>query len=393
MANDLTANTQWSNRPADERFWNLESMRNRAGRYQREAVIKTIPVKDFAIAPNGAELQIVGKNSGKTANFTHWSFGQFCQMLTCPPSFLRTISPNLASNCLMERLAGVDEKLTTMALYNVNGDVNARAFTSEGYGRVWNVDVIDRLIPLAGSGWRIPPARPCGCVNEATRIATEADVLENRMSGLGINVGDTIAPAGLYQSDKDMFAFMVNEKYPIDNDGGSPLYRGFYLTNSEVGAKSVWLTTFLYNSICGNHIAWGVSCVQVNRVIHRGDLTLDRTFKMINTFLGQYSQASAKETADAIRVAKTHELGKDKKEVTEFLYTKDIATYNDLEAAFDTAVEHPEDGGAPTTAWGMASGLTRISQNKIYTEERVELDKAAGKILALVGATVSPIAI
>ena len=386
MSNLMQASSQWANRPSDERFWNLESMRNRAGKWQREAVIKDVKMADFAVQPSDGEVQLVGKNSGRTANFTHWSFGQFCQLLACPPSFLRTISPKLASDCLTERLAGVDKDLDTKVLYNANGTVNARAFTGTGYGRVWNVDVIDRLIPLAAQGWRGAPARPCGCSNELTRIATEADVLENKMPGLGINVGDIIAPAGFYQSDKDMFAFMVNEKYPIDNDGGSPLYRGFFITNSEVGAKSVWLTTFLYNSICGNHICWGASCVQVNRVIHRGEMTLDRTFKMINQFLCNYSQASAAETSSKIRIAKTHELGKDKKEVTEFLYTKDIATYADLEAAFDTAEQHPEDGGAPTTAWGMAGGLTRLSQTKSYTEDRVELDTAAGKILELVGA-------
>lgn len=377
------ANAQWNNRPADQRFWNLESLRNEAGRYQREAVIKTIALKDFAVVPEGNELSLV--TSDTKANFTHWSFGQFCQMLQCPPSFLRTLTPKLASDCIMERISHVEPEDNTMTLFNVNGTTNARAFTRDTYGRVWDVDVVDRLIPLQGKGWRVPPARPCGCAGEQTRVATAQDVLDNVMDGIGIKEGDIIAPAGIYRGDKDMFVFNVNEKFPISNGGDKPLYRGFFLTNSEVGSKSVWLTTFLYSSTCSNHICWGVSTVNVNRVIHRGKMTLDRTFHMIEQFLGQYSEASASETEQKIRTAKTHELGKNKKEVTEFLYTKDIATYADLEAAWALSEAHPEDGGVPTSAWGMASGLTRLSQTKLYTDARVEMDVAAGKILELVG--------
>ena len=46
-----------------------------------------------------------------------------------------------------------------------------------------------------------------------------------------------IAPAGIYASDHDMFAFLVNEEYRIDDGSDGGLARGFFVQNSEVGPR------------------------------------------------------------------------------------------------------------------------------------------------------------
>jgi len=53
------------------------------------------------------------------------------------------------------------------------------------------------------------------------------------------------------------------------------------------------------------------------------------------------------------------------------------------ENAYVLALRHAEDHNTePNTAWGYAAGLTRLSQGA-FTDKRVEIDRAAGKVLEL----------
>jgi hypothetical protein len=83
--------------------------------------------------------------------------------------------------------------------------------------------VTERLSELPETGWRVPPARLAQGDDRQARPATASDVLDDREGGggLSINLGDMIAPAGLYASDRDMFVFMVNEKNPIEDGRGN----------------------------------------------------------------------------------------------------------------------------------------------------------------------------
>ena len=50
---------------------------------------------------------------------------------------------------------------------------------------------------------------------------------------------------------------------------------------------------------------------------------------------------------------------------------------------FELAEEHNDTDGDPYTAWGFANGLTRLSQCTPFADERVQLDRYAGRVLAL----------
>ena len=60
----------------------------------------------------------------------------------------------------------------------------------------------------------------------------------------------------LYGSDRDVFIFLVDPDNPIEH-GEDTLFRGFYTWNSEVGAATFGLATFLYRFVCDNRIIWG----------------------------------------------------------------------------------------------------------------------------------------
>jgi uncharacterized protein DUF932 len=155
-------------------------------------------------------------------------------------------------------------------LFHQGDGLVVRAFTSDRYSRIWNYEVLDRLIPLQEYGWRVPPARPARRSQAGIRIATKADVLDGNKFGLSIKQGDAIAPAGLYASDHDMFVFMVNERNRVKDGTSNGLAKGFFVENSEVGAASLSLTTFFYRVVCGNHIVWGATDVSELRIRHVG---------------------------------------------------------------------------------------------------------------------------
>ena len=57
-----------------------------------------------------------------------------------------------------------------------------------------------------------------------------------------------------------------------------------------------------------------------------------------------------------------------------------------LEKAYDYAVIQSDEAHnefSPRSTWGMAQGITAMSQTEDYAEKRVELDRSAGKVLSM----------
>lgn len=387
MSNLYAASSQWSSRPADERFESLESMLA-FSRYHREtAREKSFKLNELRVMPQAGNMVLVGPEGG-TARLTHYCFGQLSARVGAPAGYLRNLPIGLAAANLECGLRLQDNDTIGVGLFHKNGENVVRAVTSEKYTRIWNADIIERLISLKEMGWRVPPARPAYEGQPGSRRATEADVLPGAAWDLSVKVGDWIAPAGLYASDHDMFAFMVDENARINDGSGEGLARGFFVSNSEVGAASLKLTRFMYRRVCGNHIVWGAKNVSELKIVHRG--AADGRFQReVVAELRKYSNESASEDEQRIVAAKRCILGTTKDEVLDMLFGKRIASRKVLELAYSVAeMEEAEHAaGSPRSAWGYANGLTRLSQTDsgaMYADDRMELDRAAGKVLDLV---------
>lgn len=384
----MKASQQWSTRPADERYWTLSEMREKAARYKAEGRIASVDARSLRLKAIDDTSLVLNGSTGTEANLTHYSFGQLCGLVGAPSGYLRSLPAPLTADCLNNGIQTrqVDDK-KTIILFNKNGDLKARCFTSEHYERIWNCDILDRLIPLENDGWRTPPARPATKDAPNARIATKDDLFAWSKNGSGLQVkeGDVIAPAGLYMSDRDMFCFLVNDKNPIDNGGGAPMYRGFFIEASEVGAASQKITTFLFNSVCGNHIVWGAKQVNELRVIHKGSDASTKAWRSLQVTMTKYADESASDFDAKIKAAKVFELGKTKEDVIDLLFGKRISSRGILADAFDTADAFRKDSGnaAPNTAWGMVNGMTRLSQESNHMDARADIDNAAGKILEM----------
>lgn len=395
------ASYQWANRPDDERFESLDSMLNATRAYAQNAVATTVPVGALRVEADAGDIKLVGKQN-IPAKLTHYSFGQLASLIGAPAKYLRTLPATLATQNLNHGLkargeadgsAATDSGDKLQLLFHKNGSLVTRAITGECYDRVWNHELVSRIITdLVPEGWRAPPARPARENQKGTRVATAADILPNQGDfGLAIKEGDLIAPAGLYASDHDMFAFLVNMGSVVE-DGGKLLNQGLFLQNSEVGDCGLKLKKFIMDHVCGNHIVWGVSEVNEINIRHvKG--TEVKQGESLRKFVAKWSMLLTSETSadkiqSDIRKARAFEIAATKDEVLDALFKfakghgLDRLSRKTLSAGYDLAEKSPRYG-APTTVWGMVNGLTELSQTTGYTDDRTAMDVQAGRLMEI----------
>lgn len=398
MANLYEASYQWANRPDDERFASLQEMYNATKGYADTSILGRAALKSLRVEANNGDLLLVGEKK-IPAKLTHYAFGQLARYSKAPAEYLRKLPATLAAQNINYGIKtegdarAADDQLRL--LFHKNGSLVTRAITSDSYDRVWNHEIVARIMStLTPNGWRVPPARPARLGQKGTRVATEADILPNQKDfGLSVKVGDTIAPAGLYASDHDMFAFLVNQSDPVW-DGGKFLNRGVFIQNSEVGDCSLRFKLFTYDNVCGNHIVWGVGKVAEIAIRHikggdevRGK-TLQNAIKKWN--LMTRSLPTPSEIEANIKAAKSKEIAATKDEVLDavFKFAKvkglNALSRDTIEQGYALTERTPRYG-APTTVWGMVNGITEMSQTIAagHTDKRTEIDVQAGRLMEM----------
>lgn len=377
MSRLMDAHKQWAHRPADERFWTLDEMLDACQHYKDTAV--DADVSGITLGADSQDIWM--EHSGQQAKLSNWAFEQLAARVKAPAGYLQTLPAPIAAIALQHGLSernasGKSDKV----LIHQNGGCIARAFLSDDYSRIWNADVLRYIQDRTQDGWQVPPAMPSGHYGQRTRKATEDDVLRCRANGWGIQVGDTIAPAGLYASDHDMFVFMVNESVRIEDGSPEGLGRGFFVYNSEVGGGAFKLTAFMYRFVCGNHIVWGAQHVNEMRIVHRGRAN-QRFGSQLRAELRQYAHLTSAADQQRILTAKNTILGASRVETIETLFDKIKAPRKVLEDAYDAAEAFDGDYANPRSVWGMAQGVTRVSQRTPFADKRMELDRTASRIL------------
>lgn len=387
--NIYTASHQWANRPADERYWNLEEMlaaaRIRKAESQEKLGVQLSACRAMADPRDGRGLLMTGPNGGAVA-MSHFGFSQVVTRIGHnggAAEYLRSLPADLAAQCLNHGF----EKATGHANFLLNrpaaGGVGiVRSCLSDSYVRLWDVDAYPWLINLTQRGWRVPPARPAGIPGERTRVATAADVLPGKNSRLSIREGDTIAPGGVYASDRDSFVFLVNQERAIEVNGFCG-FRALMASNSEVGTGAVRIDAVLYDTVCGNHILWGAKLLGSWRANHTGLSMASRVRRATMDASRQLADASADTEARVIRAAQAKVIASEKKEVIQMVYNAASGAFTMAEAedSWKLAEQWADVHGAPNTVWGFTSGMTRLSQSLPYASGRNRIDAAAGKLL------------
>lgn len=380
----MKAHNQWRIRPKDERFKTVSDLHESCTTYRNLSVGAEIPFEKLHVEPvyldhETSDLNLIGP-SGKMAKLTHWSMGQLCTQASAPAAYLRTLPADLAARNINHGLAQrPDRNKTSQLLFGKSfaseTSLTLRAAVSESYSRIWNNDVTKRIKDLQdhNPNWVNPMAY---------------EIKSPGKNGGWPEMTGAMVPSGLYASDHDMFAFLVDESKTFD---GSPegIKRGFFVWNSEVGAKSFGIMTFLYDQVCGNNIVWGAKNVLEMKIRHVGNADM-KAFHQLSYDLKRYSESSTGEIETTIKRARMRVLGQNPAEILDSVFQlstkikEPLLTRSRLQDAISLAEVREERYGDPRSLWAIVGGLTEASQFIPHADERNKIDKAAGKLLSTI---------
>jgi len=381
------ASNQWANRPVDETFWDIDDALVEAQNIKRSAALATSNYSSLRFESDGDALKLLGENN-KEAIPTYSATGQLCQRARVPHSLIARQPAELAATNLNWGLREYrDEEDEASLLFHNNGQLVLRAATSKWYERLWNADFLACLADNLNGTWRTPPAYPSPARMDDPRIRfATAEDLEGIEGLTRVKVGDKIAPAGVYMSDKDLFVFVIS-KNTINGPSG-PLNRFAFFFNNEIGTGSWGVTCGYFDVICGNHIVWGASGVREMKVRHVGENSITKGIQKMKVTLNEYEDGSAMDDELKLKRAATYEIAATKDDVLNavFAFGKKVRipelSMKRIEAAYDRA-EQVDRYGSPRTAWALSSGLTELSQESPYADERNAIDRAAGRVLEI----------
>jgi Domain of unknown function (DUF932) len=356
----MQAHNQWASRPDDERFTSLIEMQLHFAKVRSESKALTVSTRRLQAQPrpteSGKGIDIVGPN-GHGYEPTHWAFGQLAGLAGAPGGYLRTLPPEMACDCLNYGLQYTRDIEEIGVLLQKNGSQTLRAATGPKYGRIWNNDVVDSLVNRFGDGitgqWKVP-------------------------GEFGQDVVVTKANTTLYASDRDFFVFLADERnrvtIPNRRDGkDGDLARGFFVWNSEVGAATFGVASFLFDFVCCNRMIWGAAEFNEIRIRHTVSAP-DRFLEEITPALKRYSESSTASVTTAIEDARKDRLN----DVDEFLAKR----FGKGMVASINKVHEIEEGRPIETRWDAVVGATARAKAIEYQDARVELERAAGSLLS-----------
>lgn len=363
MSTLMQASRQWATRPEDERFTSLDELLAHT-RHQRE-ISKglVLPSRALQARPleddNERKSLVVCGPDGAPAVPTHWAFGQLANRVGAPASYLRTLPADIAADALNYGI--FHRPVEDMgALVRKNGGIELAAVTGPNYGRIWNADVVAALRDRFGDG-------VTGQFTVPGEFGKQLDQV-------------TKANTTLFAGERDMFVFLADEHNRIEvpnrrNGQAGEMARGFFVWNSEVGSKTLGIATFLFDYVCCNRIVWGAEGYQEITVRHTISAP-DRFVEEVAPAIESYANKSTASITQAIEAARDARIAPDK--VDEFLrqrFTKGQA--EGIKAAHMAEEDRPIE-----TLWDVTVGATAYAKGIKYQEDRVDIERKAGRIMA-----------
>ena len=183
---------------------------------------------------------------------------------------------------------------------------------------------------------------------------------------------------GLYAGEQDMFAFLIDPTgwCEIEGEAFAP---GFFVWNSEVGKRSVGISTFWFQAVCRNHIVWDATdVVEVTRN-HTGKVgeALSEIRRAVEQLVEKRDQRRDGFVL-VIRKAMSEKLGDDTDEVLKVL--SEVGIGKTLAKA---ALESGRVQGR-FTVFSVVDALTRMAGEFTNAGDRLQADQQAAKLLNLV---------
>jgi len=213
--------SEWFSRPDDERYLSLTGLyaavRARADRATARTV-ETRALRIEASRDNAERLTLAVPGRDEPVAPTHWSYGQLCSLVGAPASYMRQLPAPLAGINLQHGLLSHRAELVK-TLEADDGRVELRAVTGPDYGRIWDHELVEAVMRIAGNGtgdtrWKVPGLLDWASMTHNPFVEVTKDTTT------------------LYASDRDVFLFLVDDAHPIEAGrlpNGDPdlFFRGF----------------------------------------------------------------------------------------------------------------------------------------------------------------------
>lgn len=367
-----TVSAQWATRPDDQKFLSLSELKAQTAAWRQASSTKEVVPKQFVLKHdpfNASALNL--EVDGSMASMTHFGFQQLCWAAKTPADYMRRLPPALAAVNMNYGLKAAQQK--ALSAYVMDGDETMlRGITSPSYGRIFDEDVVEAVMKIAGDGtgdtrWKVP-----GCIEWGSA------------HGVSYNpqVDITKQNTTLYASDRDIFLFLVDDMNPIEVgllDDGSPdlMFRGFYVWNSEVGQRTFGVATMYLRGVCQNRNLWGVEGFSETVFKHTAGAP-DKFVQMAAPALESFTEGSTTKVVAGVKAAKAAKVSVTDEERIEFL-----AKFGFSEKQAKTLIDRSvaEEGHPPETIWDHAQAISAQARLEPLQEKRLAMEQVAGKVL------------
>lgn len=367
-----TVSAQWASRPDDQKFLDLSSLKAQVGAWRaasgtKEIVPKQLVLKHDAKNPEALTLEV----DGMPAAMTHFGFQQLAWAAKTPADYMRRLPPALAAVNVNYGLKAAQQK--ALSAYVMAGEsATLRGITSPTYGRIYDEDVVDAVMKIAGNGtsdtrWKVP-----GCIDWRSAHGVSYNPM----------VDITKENTTLYASDRDIFLFLVDDMNPIEVGklpSGDPdlMFRGFYVWNSEVGQRTFGVATMYLRGVCQNRNLFGVE--QFNETVFKHTSGAPEKFlTMAAPALQSFTEGSTTKLVEGVKAAKAAKVSNTDEERVEFL-AKFGFSEKQAQALIYRSVA--EEGRSPVSVWDHAQAISAQARQEPLQEKRLAMEQVAGKML------------
>ena len=366
-ARDGNVSRQWMSRPDDQRFLSLDTLAEHVNNRSASAVQKIVDVKNIVIEASFSDPEKLTLNhEGVNLSPTNWSFGQLSSLANSPAGYLRKLPASIAAINLQYGLQSLRSE--NAKLYYSDDELYAATGTE--YGRVHDIELVHAVQKIAGSGtgetrWKIP------------------GVMDWSTSKHNPFVNPTKDTTTLYASDRDVFMFLVDDTHPIEigklpNGDPDLIFRGFYVWNSEVGSKTLGISTFMLRGVCQNRNIWGQEDKH-SLIIRHSKNAPNRFAQEAEPALLDYSTQSSTGILYNINQARSAVVASNDDERTNYLKTNG---FNAKQAQHIINTVIKEEDVKPKSVWDFVQGITAVARDLKHTDERIQLEMLAGKMMS-----------
>lgn len=363
--------SQWSSRPDDQRFLSLDDLHDAVKARADTSRADVIDLSKVRMdVGDGSDMRF--QDDHGMVEFENWSFGQTCKLLSqpgkpIPAGYLRNLPPTLAAVNLQYAVQTFRSELVKSYRQDIGGEVGIlRAMTGPDYGRITDAEVVASMKMLAddGLGWKVP-----GCMDWSTgSYDPDAPVTKDSTT--------------LYASDRDVWLFLCDDKHPIEIGklpDGSPdyVFRGAMAWNSEVGSKSYGMASWYLRGICQNRCMWGIEGFEEITWRHSSRAP-DRFVREARPALEKFAQGATGKLLGGVAAAKAAVVASNEEERLAFLQNLKFSKQASVDI-LETVTR--EEGHPARSIWDMVQGITAKARDIAHTDDRVTMERLAGKLL------------